>query len=114
MSLPSRLKGCCAAAYSSLHSDSALSTLPSSMITQVLSNNQMFKMKNGSFSVLDLLKRPLHHCCPSRPFWYPLSSAPGWIKARGSVILQQPGAMLISLGQVTTKGHTDVIGLGIA
>lgn len=47
-----------------LHSHSVLECMPSHMITLVLSRDKKTKMKNRSFSGLDLLQRPLWSVLP--------------------------------------------------
>lgn len=85
------------------------------MITLVLSNDRMSKIKTSSFSGMNLLKRTLYSNAASRGhlgICSPLYQAV--LKPEFNVDVRGPtaaGAMLVSLARVTTEGHMDILDL---
>lgn len=70
-----------------------LNTLPSYKISLTLSNHRMSKMKNSSFSELDLLKRPSWSMLPPRGSMVN-ADVPGRIEGQGSYECHGLGSLL--------------------
>lgn len=78
-----------------------LNILPSCVITLILSNDRMGKMKNRSRSGLDLLKRPLNPCCSVGNFGLHVQLFQARLKLEG----------LVDIPSVRPRSHVDVCGL---